>query len=377
MSVAWERLIDHIPQALHPVTLQFQQQRRQVFEETQQDFWYTATSPILSRFLSYSGCTQQQQEEFLSFYYASITPLLGLSPQQFSQRGMKPLSFLSDDHTPVEFIWVIEGDGTSSIRFAMDTLAHDGTPLPAKHCQQMLQSLRKVGCVKSFDSTWTDVCHETLLCSSSTASTSQFFFGGDFAPTGMVGKVYYLPHARAQITGESEDQLVTECMARLGLSVGWNAVLSYMSSLPAETRPSTEMVSVDCLESSRNRLKVYFRARDRTLSGIEQHMTLGGALDGEAVQNTLRVVRNLWGFLFPGVGRDQPLSPRADKAFLPGFLIYYEMKLGNPTPFPKVYIPVRQYCESDSQIIDGVSRYLASLNISVRRDYASEVKRLL
>ncbi|KAJ3512850.1 hypothetical protein NLJ89_g3285 [Agrocybe chaxingu] len=181
----------------------------------------------------------------------------------------------------------------------------------------MLQSLRKVGCVKSFDSTWTDVCHDTLLCSSPTVRTSQFFFGGDFAPTGMVGKVYYLPQARARITGESEDQLVTECMTRLGLSVSWSAVLSYMSSLPRETRPSTEMVSVDCLEPSRNRLKVYFRAHDHTLSAIEHHMTLGGTLDGEVVQNTLRVVRNLWEFLFPGVGRDQPLVPAGRQGVLP------------------------------------------------------------
>ncbi|KAF8157256.1 tryptophan dimethylallyltransferase-domain-containing protein [Crassisporium funariophilum] len=343
-------------------------------------FWWYATGNILSGLLEHSSCSKQLRKDYLLFYLRKVVPRLGPSPEQLRLCAGHPSSYLSDDHTPVEFIWVIGGDGSSSIRFAMEPLSSlDGSPLKYRGCLETINSLKNLACMKSFDSTWSDICQETLVYSPKSYSknfASQFFLGGDLTPSGMVAKGYYIPKLRAQLDNCSKEELVTQCIHRLGVEEGWAFVLSYINLIPLLSRPSIEMVAVDCLQPSQNRIKVYFRSHDNTLDVICKHMTLGGALENETIQNTLYILRKLWGFLFPGIQSHQPLPVQSEKQDWPGFLIYYEMTLQNPIPFPKVYIPVRQYCRSDAQIADAVSGFLKSMDIKIDGHYTEEIRRL-
>jgi tryptophan 7-dimethylallyltransferase len=169
-------------------------------------------------------------------------------------------------------------------------------------------------------------------------------------------------------------------MLALGLGDPWSVLASYIETQPSEHgRLISDIVAVDCVAPSRNRAKVYVRTADRTFKTIEQHITLGGILsDDESVRGTVNMLRTLWGFFFPGIGEDEPLPIQHPKmGEWPGFLLYYEMTPGSDMPFPKVYIPVRQYCPSDAFIAEAVSRYLIGRNLLIGKNYVANIQQLL
>jgi hypothetical protein len=91
--------------------------------------------------------------------------------------GMKPRSYMGDDHSPIEFGWVIKSNGKSSIQFSIEPLSHtDGAPAPPKACSKILSALGKVSCVKSFDTAWANICQETLGVDPS-CQENTFFLG--------------------------------------------------------------------------------------------------------------------------------------------------------------------------------------------------------
>jgi len=120
----------------------------------------------------------------MDYFSHEIVPLLGPTPQEFRTQGLKPCTFFSDDHTPVELIWAVEADGKMSIRFAMEPLdSLDGTPSPTEDWMTTLHNLRSWHRTKAWSLEWTDICRETLIldhpgCGDQAHYPSQFFFGG-------------------------------------------------------------------------------------------------------------------------------------------------------------------------------------------------------
>ncbi|KAF9481598.1 aromatic prenyltransferase [Pholiota conissans] len=308
-----------------------------------------------------------------------MIPILGPSPGELRSLGLKPLSYMGDDHSPIEFGWVIKGDGKSSIQFSIEPLSHfDGYPSPPQDTVKILKSLGTASCVTSFDSTWADICHDNLKAELF-CQENYFFLGGELTQNSAVGKAYYLPGPRARADNCSVEATIGRCMEGLGLGVPWSVVASYIKSQASKHgRLVSDIVAVDCVAPSRNRAKVYVRTLDKSFNAIEQHITLGGILSNDSsVRATVDMLRTLWGLFFPGIGEDEPLPMKHPKmGEWPGFLLYYEMTPRSPTPFPKVYIPVRQYCASDAFIAEAVSNYLVERNLSIGKNYVANIRRL-
>ncbi|KAJ7625668.1 aromatic prenyltransferase [Roridomyces roridus] len=284
-----------------------------------------------------------------------MVPLLGPSPAELNQLGSPPASFMTDDHTPLEISWAIGSRGDMAVRFVVESLdGNNGSSLSPG------ESLKDLGLFcpvqqAEVDLTWIDICRKTLLVenppqSSRREDSSQIFIGGDLQRDqyGIVGKMYFIPHLRAAIQG-------------LGLSHGWKILGEHLESLPEVDRPTPTMVAIDCLEPAKNRAKVYVRVPESSSSfnAIARLLTLGGQICDQSVEYTLSALRRLWGLLFPGVGEDEPLLCRGGQEYYPrGFVLYYEMALARRVPIPKVYIPVRHYCDTDEQIAAAISQYL-------------------
>lgn len=194
----------------------------------------------------------------------------------------------------------------------------------------------------------------------------------------MIGKFYFLPHLRATETKTPQEDLVTQCMSRLGLAEQWIRVLSYMHTIPKSERPVADMVAVDCVPSEHNRIKVYFRSDATTLDEIVRTVRLGGALDDDPlIKETTDLIERLWSLFFPGIGRYEHIKPSRPKKVAHGFLIYFEMKLGSDKLWPKVYFPVRHYCESDAFIANAISQFYATTNKDFSRRYVSDLQQIL
>jgi DMATS type aromatic prenyltransferase len=190
-----------------------------------------------------------------------------------------------------------------------------------------------------------------------------------------------MPHMRAALEGVTDFRLVKTCMSELGFSDSWEPAASYLQSMPDLVRPSIAMVAVDCLEPAKNRIKVYVRTQSSSFSDIADLLTLGGLIADEYVCQTLSAMRHLWSLLFPGVADDVPLSEsstRDAKYYPPGFLIYYELALGRAIPIPKVYIPVRRYCDNDEHIASALSQYFKDVKLDdIGESYKSDLERVL
>jgi tryptophan 7-dimethylallyltransferase len=194
----------------------------------------------------------------------------------------------------------------------------------------------------------------------------------------MVGKFYFLPHLRATETKTASEDLVTSCMSRIGLTEPWMRVLSFMNTIPQTHRPVPDMIAVDCVPSAQNRIKVYFRSDATTLDEITRIVRLGGALDSDPlIKETTDLIERLWGHFFPGVGRNEHIKPSRPKKVAHGFLIYFEMKLGSNQLWPKVYFPVRHYCESDAFIASAISQFYATTNEDFSKNYTHDLQQVL
>lgn len=202
--------------------------------------------------------------------------------------------------------------------------------------------------------------------------------GGDFSRDSMVGKFYFLPHLRAAETNVSQEDLVTECVSRIGLLEPWMQVLSFMKTIPQSARPVPDMIAVDCVPSTQNRIKIYFRSDATTLDEVVRIVRLGGALDDDPlIKETTDLIENLWSYFFPGIGRHERIKPSLPKKVAHGFLIYFEMKLGSNRLWPKVYIPVRHYCESDMFIANAISKFYSPYNEDFSKRYTRDLQNIL
>ncbi|KAF5347551.1 hypothetical protein D9756_010699 [Leucocoprinus leucothites] len=322
--------------------------------------------------------------DFMDYFNHQIAPLLGPTPQEFKEQGMRPSTFFSDDHTPVELIWAVEADGKMSIRFAMEPLnCLNGTPSPSRVWMSALHNLCSWHRTRTWSLEWADICRETLIIDDSEVDEriqypSHFFLGGDFSQDSMVGKLYFLPHFRATKTEVSQEDLVTECISRIGLTDPWSRVLSFMSTIPKNERPVPDMVAIDCMPSTQNRIKVYFRCDVTSLDEVIHIVRLGGALDNDPlIKEITDLIEELWGHFFPGLGRFEHITPSRPRKLAHGFLIYFEMKLGSNRMWPKVYFPVRQYCESDTFIANAISKFYAPYNDDFSKRYLHDLHNIL
>ncbi|KAJ7580937.1 aromatic prenyltransferase [Mycena floridula] len=299
---------------------------------------------------------------------------MGPAPSEFIDS--KPVSYVCDDYSPIEYAAVYGSAGILSLRLTLEFLSpENGFPYSR---DQFLVSMRGLGeKMAAFDMTWTDICLEALTTSEQPTGTthySQYIIGCDFTPKGIYGKSWFFPHFRAKHTSVEINDIVTECMSKIGVANQWLPVISYVKSLPKASQPKAEMIGVDCFEPVKSRIKPYFRVPVKSLVNIIEFMTLGGTLNDPDISDTVSALKKLWSLLFPGISDDQPLVPNNPNQ-PNGFMIYFEMGLGRTRFIPKVYIPVARYCPSDAHIAKGVSTYYRDIGEETSAElYLSNLK---
>ena len=159
-------------------------------------------------------------------------------------------------------------------------------------------------------------------------------------------------------------------ISSLGIELPWSMVTPYFSTLPAGFNIEPVIAAVDCVPDVVNRFKVYIRTQATHLSALCDMLTLGGQLQGAAIDDTLAKLRDLWHALFGPISDETPVEHKRSNVGPTGFLFHYEMVLGNPFPTPKVYIPAARFLESDAHVARVVSEFVGS-------SYCGDVQSLL
>lgn len=132
------------------------------------------------------------------------------------------------------------------------------------------------------------------------------------------------------------------------------------------------IAAVDCVPDAENRFKVYVRTQATRLSVLCDMMTLGGQLEGPAIDATLVKLREIWRALFgsASVLDDTPVKHVDSNTGPTGFLFYYEMALGSSSLTPKIYIPAARFVQNDAHVAQVMSRFIGS-------SYCDDIRQLL
>ena len=154
--------------------------------------------------------------------------------------------------------------------------------------------------------------------------------------------------------------IITPAVNGLGMSIPWSKATSYFSTLPSQFNVQPVIAAVDCVPNPQNRLKVYVRTQATHLSALCDMLTLGGQLNGPAIDATLVTLREIWHALFGPISDDTPVKQKKRSNLDPptGFLFYYEMSLHNLSPIPKVYIPAARFLQDDGHVARVMSKFL-------------------
>ena len=194
--------------------------------------------------------------------------------------------------------------------------------------------------------------------------------GIDLARDGMGLKAYFLPQVRSQMTRVPVMDILTPLINNLGMGLSWSKATSYFSTLPTAFDVQPVIAAVDCVSDANNRFKVYVRTQATHLSALCDMITLGGQLEGPAIDATLATLRALWRALFGPISDETRVEHRSSCTGPTGFLFYYEMSMSGSSPIPKIYIPAARFLRSDARVAEVMSQFVGS-------NYCNDVRSIL
>ncbi|KAK0543064.1 hypothetical protein OC845_006310 [Tilletia horrida] len=110
---------------------------------------------------------------------------------------------------------------------------------------------------------------------------SQVFVAFDLLRSGdITTKVYFMPHVRAATTNKTALRIIEDAIrATEGQQHAWRLICDYLQDRSRLTRePDPVILSTDCVDTSKARLKIYFRFRTSRKQDMISAMSLGGRI---------------------------------------------------------------------------------------------------
>ncbi|KAK0739371.1 tryptophan dimethylallyltransferase-domain-containing protein [Apiosordaria backusii] len=330
--------------------------------------WNMRLGDQLSRLMQMAGYSKDSQAIHRAFFAENVAPALGPCPDGTTTMPQWP-SFMTDDHTPVEFSWAwSEKSSTPCVRYSAEPIGwlagSDADPLNTKATIGLLG--RTLPLAPNLDLYWYRHLLGALTTNTPTSShhpLSQTFTAFDLERDSMTVKYYFLPTHKALSLGKSNLELAEDAILALpspcrtdlnGFESPLRTVTDFIRSHPTPSQPTVEIVAVDCVDPALSRIKIYVRSRETTFDSVVRMLTLGGGLPPLSEDARSSLVE-LWCGVFGVSDTKEQLSAKNHRTA--GILYYYELKAGGKVG-AKVYLPVRHYGKSDEQIARGLSGYL-------------------
>ncbi|OJJ42730.1 hypothetical protein ASPZODRAFT_137127 [Penicilliopsis zonata CBS 506.65] len=365
-------------------------------------FWWRETGPLMSRLLAKANYPLYTHYKYLLLYHTHILPLLGPRPPpenatQPSPRHAPWRSFLTDDFSPLEPSWNVSGstESQSTIRLGIEPVGFEaGTAVDPFNQAAVVRFMHSYEAAE-VGATLTLFEHfrqDLFVGSDSYAAlrakipegehTTQSFLAFDLDAGRVTTKAYFFPILRSLETGQSTTKVVSDSILRLAVkSPVWGvqtiAALSVMEAWMASYggAAKAEMISVDCVNEAESRIKIYVRMPHTSLRKVKDAYCLGGRLTDENTAEGLKLLDELWRTIFGVVDEEAELPQNNHRTA--GTIFNFELRPGKWFPEPKVYLPVRHYCESDMQIASRLQVFFGKLRwYSLEEEYCKHLEGL-
>ncbi|MCJ1470337.1 hypothetical protein MMC07_008982 [Pseudocyphellaria aurata] len=360
-------------------------------------FWRESTGNVLALMLQKAGYSTQALQYHLFFFCNYVAPAMGRRPG-LDGRPRRWQSFMTDDFTPVELSWSWkEGDTLPSVRYAIEPIGPwAGTTFDPLNMLAATDCIRKSqGALSGLNLEWLKFFSQELIASDaenfdlrSSANSdilgSQMFTAYDLGDEKTTLKAYFIPTLKAKLAGQSNFQLIRSSMDKLiiqqpSLASSFAVLSQWLDSRQDEDRIDAEIVAIDCVQSSKSRIKIYVRSRLTSFDSVTDVMTMGGLLENEGTSKALASLKELWGLVLglrPDFSTSAPLESSGHRTA--GILYYFELKPGADLPTSKVYIPAKHYGVNDLEVARGLSGFLkARGNGFANDDYFEGVQKVL
>ncbi|CAG8960059.1 hypothetical protein HYFRA_00010537 [Hymenoscyphus fraxineus] len=341
-------------------------------------FWWNSTSEVLRKLLSFGDYDDHQRREALAFYLEFVVPSLGPSPT-LDGKPSKWKSFMTDDHTPIEYSWAwgnSEGVVGRRIRFSMEAISEkSGTETDPWNKTATFALVKRLGTyIPDSDFGWFHWLSEQFIPSTECFQGDSSWLGpakhrsslflafelGDGAP---IVKSYMLPFAKQARTGKSSRAAITEILSTLECREQWPTLPKLLKlweeqSAPFDLEPF--MIAIDCVAPINSRMKVYARTPHTSLGEVQSIMSIFE--DKSKIIKGLEELSELWRLIFSLPENDRKGEydkqlPSSDHD-TSGILFYFEVRPENCKITTKVYLPVRHYGRNDLSVANGLQAFL-------------------
>ncbi|CAH0046829.1 unnamed protein product [Clonostachys solani] len=332
------------------------------------DWWWEIMGGHLETMLSAAGYSITDQSIALLFFYHWVSPRLGPRPTS-SKADWK--SFMTDDHSPVEYSWKWGfGDDAPAVRYSIEPIGcHAGTRdiLNQKATCELLTQLHRSR-LQGLDLDWFNHFKHALLGPGTPAfkskaanlSQSTLFMSFEIAdaarPVGV--KAYFLP---VDAPGNSSSEQIFRAIASTCPNlVAVNQLQGFLCDDVHGRTIRPFMLGIDCVSSTKSRLKIYSRSRATSFDMVRRVMSVGGQRRG--LEEAEKELHQLWKLTL-GLPDDFPVNKELpfNSHETAGVLFYFDVAPDKRAlPDVKVYIPVRHYAPSDEVSANGLVQYLNS-----------------
>ena len=123
------------------------------FTDSDQEFWWRSTAPVLGKFLIKANYSVDQQYSYLSWYHRYILPAYGPRPEEGKERTWR--AQCTPNASPFQPSWNLQND-KSTVRFTIEPIGHSaGTrsdPFNQSAAFELMRTLK--GALPEMEETW-------------------------------------------------------------------------------------------------------------------------------------------------------------------------------------------------------------------------------
>ncbi|KAF9778782.1 hypothetical protein IL306_003258 [Fusarium sp. DS 682] len=305
-----------------------------------------------------------EQFEALLFLYKWIIPDMGPRPSS----GIAPWkSFMTDDHSPIEYSWKWNRGGKKpEIRYSVELLSplagSNQDPYNQAPTRKLLHNIAKV--IPELDVTWFEHFWRELLgpgtpaasTSGGSPKNSTMFAALEMLHDRLSVKAYFIPVETVELSAWCQ---ISQAIKSLGCQnlEALNNVESYLSNHDDGRKLHPFMLAIDCVATGSSRLKIYARSSQTSFRFVRDVMTVGGLRTG--LDQSLDKFFDLWKRTLD-LDQNTPLEAELPSVnhLTSGAVFNFDVAPKSPIPDVKAYIPVRHYAKNDLQAALGLLGYL-------------------
>lgn len=327
------------------------------------------TAPLVRTLLLHARHDHAQAESQLHFLRDVVVKHMGPRPLPSGLPGWK--SFCTDDFTPFEPS--VNFDQTkTTVRYSFEPISKDaGSPADPFNQNQVSLAMDAIGkCQPGLGMEIFNHFKNACFLNEQEESTArdlvpdgehmtQSFLGLDLEGSAVSVKAYFFPILKALATGRTNQSVLFEAVEALPLfRAALKPLIEYLEDLPVTERPRIEMLAVDCVDPRQSRIKIYARTAKTSLRAVEDVYLLGGRIATAENRAALDAVRELWPLVFDtDLGHNDDTDLASSSHRTSGMILNFELRPGQTSPTPKLYLPVRHYAKSDMKIASGLAIY--------------------